>query len=419
MSKLKFVHASDLHLASPFRGVSVESPAIAARLQNATFEAFDSVIKLCIDNAVDFLVVAGDVFDTADRNLRAQLHFHQGLKRLSDLGIASFVAHGNHDPLDGCSSALSWPSNVTIFSAELSSVPFIKNSKHLATVHGISFPSKVEERNLARLFPAHRQANDNAVQIGVLHCNVGSNTGHAAYAPCELADLHQSCLHYWALGHVHQYSVLSENPHVVYPGNTQGRSIRETGPRGCVLVNVSESNAITTAFHTTDSIRWFQANLSIENIDSMNVLGERIEKLVTGFRQQGQGRPVIVRIVLEGRGSLYRELVRDQAIEDCLQHCRDRFAQATPFAWIEQIDVNCLPDIDLSAVALREDLVGSVMRVATRLASSDNDQSAEILRPLLTNSVARTGVVSGPDASQFDELITDAALLCYELLEEP
>ena len=98
MSIIRFVHAADLHLDSPFKGLSDVQPEIAARLKNATFDAYQNIIDLCISERVDALLVAGDVFDGADRSLRAQLRFMDGLRRLHEAGIRAFICHGNHDP---------------------------------------------------------------------------------------------------------------------------------------------------------------------------------------------------------------------------------------------------------------------------------------------------------------------------------
>lgn len=126
MANFSFIHASDLHLDSPFVGISTESEDVARALRSATFEAYDRLIELCIDKKVQFLVIAGDVYDGQDRSLRAQLKFSDGLKRLADHGIRSFVAHGNHDPLSGWSSNINWPEEVHIFQADQVETEFVE-----------------------------------------------------------------------------------------------------------------------------------------------------------------------------------------------------------------------------------------------------------------------------------------------------
>lgn len=100
-STLKFIHCADLHLDSPFAGLSETSAALAAFLRGATFSAFKNAVDCALRNQADFFLISGDVYDGEDRSVRAQLFFLEQLKRLSDAGIPSFTVHGNHDPLSG------------------------------------------------------------------------------------------------------------------------------------------------------------------------------------------------------------------------------------------------------------------------------------------------------------------------------
>jgi len=80
-SKFSFIHCADLHLDSPFEGLQQVAPALARLLRDPTFQAFDQVINLALEHRVDFIIVAGDVYDGADRSLRAQLRFRDALAR--------------------------------------------------------------------------------------------------------------------------------------------------------------------------------------------------------------------------------------------------------------------------------------------------------------------------------------------------
>ncbi|MCH8225243.1 MAG: DNA repair exonuclease, partial [Chloroflexi bacterium] len=123
MTRIRFVHAADLHLDSPFSGLRSIVPEIAQTLHQATFNAYDNIIDLCIREQVDALLVAGDIFDGADRSLRAQLKFADGLNRLEAANIRSFICHGNHDPLDGWEAKITLPGGCHRFGAELTQVP--------------------------------------------------------------------------------------------------------------------------------------------------------------------------------------------------------------------------------------------------------------------------------------------------------
>src|SRR5437868_3130490 len=94
----KFVHAADLHLDSPLRGVRAEG-RLREILDRATFTAMQRAVDLCLKEKVDFLLLAGDLFDAKDRSVRARLALREQLLRLDAAGIPSFIVHGNHDPL--------------------------------------------------------------------------------------------------------------------------------------------------------------------------------------------------------------------------------------------------------------------------------------------------------------------------------
>src|SRR4051812_18096121 len=100
MTHFQFLHAADLHLDTPFSGVHRVDARLAATLRDATTQAFENLVAAALERSVAFVVIAGDVYDGAERGVRAQLAFRDGLDRLARAGIQSFVVHGNHDPVE-------------------------------------------------------------------------------------------------------------------------------------------------------------------------------------------------------------------------------------------------------------------------------------------------------------------------------
>ena len=177
------------------------------------------------------LLVAGDIYDGADRSLRAQLHFADGLAQLEKAGIRSFIRHGNHDPLDGWEARLDLPAGCVRFGPEVDGFPVFPDERERATVHGVSYPTREVRENLTPLFA--EAGSGQGFNIGLPHANVGGNPDHDSYAPCSVSDLAETGLDYWAMGHVHTRQTLRErNPTIVYPGNPQGRHPNEPGARG-------------------------------------------------------------------------------------------------------------------------------------------------------------------------------------------
>ena len=244
MMRIRFVHAADLHLDSPFTGLKAAAPAdVANALYHATFDAYENIINLCISEQVDALLVAGDVFDGADRSLRAQLKFVEGLKKLDTQGIRSFVCHGNHDPLDGWQARLDYPPGCRRFGPEWEAVPVFEDPDR-ALIHGISYRKRDVTENLA-LRLGNVDPGPFSIGLGACQRWEQRHGDTRAYAPCSLDDLAQSGVDYWALGHVHTRQVLNEQgPTVVYPGNPQGRHPNETGVRGVYLVEVDDGGKV-------------------------------------------------------------------------------------------------------------------------------------------------------------------------------
>src|SRR5215469_14446487 len=261
MEQLRFVHAADLHLDSPFRGVGDVAPELRDQLQGATLQAFERVVDHTINSKADFLVLAGDLYDSRDRSLRALLTFRRQMERLAERDISVYIVHGNHDPLNGWGSEFQLPPNVTTFSGRTDTEPFIRRGREVASITGVSY---TRERVLENLAASFKPCGNSPYSIAVLHANVGGQTGHADYAPTTVAELVSAGFNYWALGHVHTRSVLATEPAmVVYPGNTQGRHAREGGPRGCYQVDVDTHGRAHLEFIETNVVRWAHLDVSI------------------------------------------------------------------------------------------------------------------------------------------------------------
>src|SRR5215471_10073160 len=261
MESLRFVHAADLHLDSPFRGLANTSTKLRDELQAATLGAFARIVDHTIESKADFLLLAGDLYDSKDRSLRALVAFRRQMERLAERDISVYIVHGNHDPLNGWGSEFQLPPNVTTFSGRMDTEPFIRRGREVASITGVSYTRERVMENLAASF---KVAGDSPYSVAVLHTNVGGQTGHADYAPTTVEELSAAGFDYWALGHVHTRSVLATDPAmIVYPGNIQGRHAREGGPRGCYQVDVDTQGRANLHFIETNVVRWAHIAVSI------------------------------------------------------------------------------------------------------------------------------------------------------------
>ena len=360
----RFLHTGDLHLDSPFVGLTAAAPPeIATQLREATLVAWGRVVELAIEERVDFVLIAGDAFEHANRSLLAQVRFRDGLARLDEAGIASCVVTGNHDPLSGWEPSIAWPPTAHRFGADdVTSMPVMRDGHEIARVYGISYAMRDVTENLARRF---RREPDVPFAIGLLHANVGGQPGHHPYAPCTISDLRASGIDYWALGHVHRPGVLSAAaPVVVYCGNPQGRDTGEAEPRGCWIVDVDRGGVAHPSFVAVDIVRWQLLETAIDDAESEEALVERVCETVTAARDAA-GRSIVARVTLVGRGSMHDSLQRPGMLADLHRLVGERLPPVDGrFAWVERVRDATRPVVDLAVAGAPGTFLGELVRQA-------------------------------------------------------
>jgi DNA repair exonuclease SbcCD nuclease subunit len=337
------------------------------------------------------LLIAGDVHDATDRSLRALARMRHQFERLAERGISVFLCHGNHDPLSGWGAKFTWPEHVHVFGAgEVSSRPVLRGGSEVARVYGISYGTERVTENLA---PRFRKESDATFAIGLLHANVGNDANHLNYAPCELSDLIEAGstgMDYWALGHVHASRVLHEaGPTVIYPGNPQGRHPRETGPRGCYVVEVGERGEVAYEFVPVDVVRWHEEPVSIEGLQQVEELLTRFEARMEDLRRESGDRGNIVRWRLEGRGPLHRELIRTGRTEDLLATLREEGGTGPAFVWSESVLDLTGRELNLDTLRQEENLLGDFLRLAGQADEARLEEIRAVLNPLFEDPRTR------------------------------
>lgn len=419
MTAFRFVHTADLHLDSPFAGIQTVAPAnVHARLIDATFATYERIIDLCLSENVDALLVAGDIYDGADRSLKAQLRFVDGLKRLDAAGIRSFICHGNHDPLNGWQANLRFPDSCHQFGAEVKGVELDTARPGLATVYGVSYPEREVRQSLV---PKFGRVTGEAFSIGLLHANVGNNSQHGPYSPCSVDDLRATGIDYWALGHVHTRQVVNQRgPVVVYPGNPQGRHPVETGDRGVYLADVAEDREVSLSFRDVSVVRWAQVMVSIDRMSSEQELLDTIESAAAAAFD-AQGRDVVCRVVVNGRGPLYPSTRKPGFSATLQDRINDDWSSGTPFGWCERVEVATKPAFDREEQRQAGDFVGDLLRLVDDV-DAEPDQLALLrdqLAPLYGHIRAKRYLGDKlPTNEELRALLSDAEARALEPLLE-
>ncbi len=374
MTSFRFLHAADIHLDSPLIGLAGIEGRIAERIRSAPRAAFDGLIERAIQEEVDFLVIAGDLYDGTWRDYKTGLFFAEQMGRLYEADIPVFVLHGNHDAESQITTPLALPDNVRVFGARKAQTFHLEELN--VALHGQSFREKAVTDDLVPGYPAPVQGTFN---IGVLHTALGGMGDHANYAPCSLEELVAKGYDYWALGHVHQGQVLHEQPHVVFPGNLQGRHVREAGPKGACLVTVEMGEVVGVSALTFDVVRWAVLEVDVTAAGSKVDVVDLIRQALAGGVANADGRLLSARIVLQGRTELHNRLVTD--VEFLTAEARaTALGLGEEVAWVERVAVQTAPVTDTSAQAEREDALGDLQRMLKEARADD-----ELLGHLKTN----------------------------------
>ena len=302
----KFIHAADIHLDSPLRGLERYEGAPVEQIRRATRRALENLVELAIEQSAAFVLIAGDLYDDDWKEFRTGLYFVSQMVRLRHAGIRVFLIAGNHDAANKMTRKLPLPDNVRMLSPSKPETVFL--DEYEVAIHGQSFARGAVLENLAAGYPA---AKPGLFNIGLLHTAATGREGHEPYAPCTLDDLRSKQYDYWALGHVHKQERLSSDPPIIFPGNLQGRHIRETGPKGCMLVTVNDRRQPEVEPRWLDVLRWETCRVDPSTVETGHDLLDRIRKHLAALAAQADDRPLAVRVEVAGPCPAHRALAAE------------------------------------------------------------------------------------------------------------
>ena len=364
--RFSFIHAADLHIDSPLSGLGLKDKAVAERFAQAGRRAVEALIAETIASKAAFLIIAGDIFDGDWKDVTTGLFFVRAISALHRAGIPVFVVKGNHDAASVMSRELPYPETVTVFRSSKAETHTL--DAYQVALHGRSFPQRLTGE-FVETYPARR---DGWLNIGVLHTSLDGTRGHEGYAPCSIEDLKRFGYDYWALGHVHAAEIVSRDPWIVYPGNLQGRSVRETGAKGAMRVTVDDGRSVDVTPLALDGARWAQLSVDVAGVVDEAEVVVLIGAALAEAQAASEGRPLAARVTLVGVTPLHNHLVaRREALQDDV---RARGFQLSADCWVEQLKVKTtLPPRPLAALAAADAL--DVDRLVAE-AASDPDFAA-------------------------------------------
>lgn len=280
---IKFIHCADLHLDSPFKSKSHLAPSIFEDVQNSAYESFKKIVDTALKEEVDFVLIVGDLFDSENRTLRAEVFLKEQFKRLEKEQIFVYISHGNHDPLTE-KITNDWPDNVSVFSNRVETYQAITKDGETIFVHGFSYQHDTSYENKIDEYPSSQ--GKKGIHIGMLHGTYSKSSTKNRYTEFILEDLNQKLYHYWALGHIHERQELSDMPPIHYPGNIQGRHFGEQGPKGCLLVE-GDHLRLNATFIPTQQIRFEEATINTDKLTKQGIY-EAIQSFKESVRSNGK-----------------------------------------------------------------------------------------------------------------------------------
>lgn len=399
---MRLVHAADLHLDSPLRGLArLGDGTVAQVLRAATRRALENLVHLVLDERAPVLVLAGDVYDGDWHDYGTGRFFTEQMRRLQDADVRVIMVSGNHDAESEITRSLRLPPNVTVLdvtrpaSVEVEGLGLI--------VHGQGFATRAVLANLAAAYPDRVPG---LVNVGLLHASVGDHQrGHERYAPCVLADLLAKGYEYFALGHIHRRAVLHEGEHTVaYSGNLQGRHPLETGPKGALVVDLEPGGVPSVRFRAVDVARWESIQVPVAACTGLDQVLDAVEAELRRAVTSAEDRFLVARVAITGHSPAAAELAdSDRTREEILS-----LAGRTG-ATVERIDVQVEPPADLQPV---EDSLASAISAASQAWNADPSAIRAQLQSLdreVGRHLREAGLLNLVDGSTLGQIAARAA----------
>jgi DNA repair exonuclease SbcCD nuclease subunit len=393
---VKLLHAADLHLDSPLRGLARYDGAPVDTIRGATRRAFENLVEMALTERVDAVLLAGDVYDGDWRDYSTGLWFAAQVAKLGEASIRVFLIRGNHDAQSQITRSLRLPQNVVELATRAPRTVVVDDLG--LAVHGQGFPKREVTADLAARYP---DPVPGLFNVGLLHTCLDGREGHDPYAPTSVDVLAGKGYDYWALGHVHAREVVSRSPWIVFPGNLQGRNARETGPKGATLVTVTDG-AIEAVHCPLDVVRWYSLTVDAEACRSGDDVVDAVRDALGRAVDDADGRLVAARIRVVGATPAHGTLHDDPERHDAA--CRAvGFELGTEAVFVERIVFDTRARIDLPALRERDDPIGQLARSLAALRRDPTELSALRAELAALERKLPREARDGPDGIRLDD----------------
>lgn len=376
---ITFIHAADLHLDSPFKGLANIPESIFIEVKNSTFKALDNLVAVAISRQVDFVLLVGDLFDNDKQSLKAQIKLKSAFEQLEEHKIQVYLSYGNHDYLNGNIHPIHYPKNVHIFPGEsVTEFVYEKGGEPLAAIYGFSYENRAVVGS--KMDEYVKGDGDIPFHIGTIHGSLHGDQIHDTYAPFSLSELQEKSFDYWALGHIHTRALLADRPPIVYPGNIQGRHRNEAGKKGCYIVEMTEGN-VELEFVETGEIIFESVSLELGNYELRTTLGQEIAAKLAGSNVKK-----LIHLTLTTKDARWQDFDGDGSLGEIMEIMNDTLGSVAIWQYIYRFKlvIENLHQVDYS-----DFFVGEMMKTLDTLSID------ETLK----------GLYNKPDAKRFLESV--------------
>ena len=259
MKEIKILHCADMHLDSPFEGLSSGKASLRRREQR---ELLRRLSELARTEEVDLLLLSGDLLDSDNTYYETGEELNQCLRSLS---VPVFISPGNHDYYSPKSpyARLKLPQNVYVFT---------KNELECVELQGLGIQvwgaAFTEKRSGALLRGFSAQRREDMLNIMCIHGEAGVR--ESDYNPISLEEIAASGMDYIGLGHIHKASGLKKAGDTWYswPGCPEGRGFDETGEKTVNIIKLSKEGCELET-RSIASRRYESVRLDITGLDPL------------------------------------------------------------------------------------------------------------------------------------------------------
>lgn len=337
-------------------------------VRSATRRALVRLVDLCLEECASLLLIAGDLYDGDYKDFSTALFFSAQMTRLQQVGTQVVWLRGNHDAANRMTKHLRPLPHVFELST---AAPQTQIFEHLGVaVHGQGYVSREVRENLVANYP---KSHSGLCNIGLLHTALDGRQGHAPYAPCSPDQLRAKGYDYWALGHVHQREIIGSEPWIVFPGNLQGRHIKETGPKGCMVLEIDDVTVLKVEERILDSVRWETCDVNLTDASHMDDILDAASRQMRSLRDGAGGRVLATRVRLLGSTRTHAAICSEE--QRIIEELRASSLEAGEL-YLERVEFLTHGLSDPETFARREDALGELFRALSLVSDDEHELRA-------------------------------------------